>query len=107
MSAKLIQRKPIIQVEPAEIRLVVVVPVRDGERVPIESDDCDLELVVGTRGRAITVAGKIVKVESVGATPRVSAIAPSVSTGTTVVGSTDYRLTIKTDGSWANGPARR
>lgn len=103
MSATLIQRKPIIRVAPAEIRMVVVVPVMDGERVPLEKDECDLELEVGSRGRTVTVPGTIVKVESVGATP---ARVPATG-GATIPASTDYRLTIKTDGTWADGPARR
>lgn len=116
MTTRLIQRRPIVQVEPAEIQMVIVVPVIDTERHPIEGDDVDLELVVGTRGRSVTVAGKVVKAEMAGAVMmRTPPATPVTSQSPAAKGpevpasppTTLWRLAIKTDGSWADGPAKR
>lgn len=107
MTAQLIQRRPIIRIAPAEVRLEVTVPVPDNERVPREKEQLDLELEVGSRGRAVTVAGTIVRVEKIDPPLAVAAGATGGTAAKTPPAAPEYRLTIRTDGSWANGPARR
>lgn len=101
MTAQLIQRRPIIRVDPAEVRLTVTVPVLDTEKPPEVGKHVDLEMVVGTRGRTITVQGKVTVCDQLRAGPGPTKPLPQGPA------STPYELTIATDGTWVDGAAKR